>query len=71
MTPALSRSSSAESDYELEDEENEVSLRCDAALWTIDQDEALLNVLFSFLCFAHELDLLGALGWASITVGSI
>ena len=53
LTPALSRSSSlsantsqSESDCELEDEEDEVSLRSDVAPWTIDQDEALLNVLF-------------------------
>lgn len=50
-TPALSRSSSlstntslSESDCELDDEEEEVSIRNDAAPWTIDQDEALLNV---------------------------
>ena len=52
VTPSLSRSSSlstntsqSESDCELEDEEDEVFLRSDAVPWTIDQDEALLNVL--------------------------
>jgi hypothetical protein len=49
VTPALSRSSSlsnssqSDSDCEFEDEE-EVPLRSDAAPWTEDQDEALLNV---------------------------
>jgi len=50
--PALSRSSSvststshSESDCELEDDEDEVSIGTDAAPWTPDQDEALLNVL--------------------------
>ena len=53
VTPALSRSSSlstntsqSESDFELDDDEEEVSIRNDAAPWTIDQDQALLNVTF-------------------------
>jgi hypothetical protein len=51
ITPALSRSSSlstnsspSESDCEFEGDDEEISLRTDAAPWTIDQDEALLSV---------------------------
>jgi hypothetical protein len=51
LTPALSRSSSlstnttqSESDFEYDEDEVEVPLGTDAAPWTPDQDEALLNV---------------------------
>jgi hypothetical protein len=52
-TPAIRSSSlspntsQSESDCELEDDEAEVSLKTDAAPWTVDQDEALLSVLFN------------------------
>lgn len=54
VTPALSRSSSlstnkslSESDCEIDDEEDEISLQSDALPWTTDQDEALLSVLLT------------------------
>ena len=61
LTPALSRSSSlstnssqSESDCEFEDDdEEEISLKTDAALWTVDQDEALLNVPLSLFVLTH------------------
>ena len=64
LTPALSRSSSismnssrSESDCEIFDEDDEeISLKTDAAPWTIDQDQALLSVplsVFSLIINRH------------------
>ena len=51
VTPTLSRSSSlstntshSESDFEWDDDNEEVTTLSDGAPWTIAQDEALLNV---------------------------
>jgi hypothetical protein len=73
LTPSLSRSSSlstnttqSDSDCEYEDDEVEVSLRNDAAPWTPDQDEALLNV--SLYVKTLILDIFRTFGWTGNSI---
>jgi hypothetical protein len=74
-TPAIRSStlspntSQSESDCELEDDEAEISLKADAAPWTIDQDEALLSVhlqLYNVLIT----DILCTSRWSCIAIGA-